>query len=167
MTLINYCKYINTIQLEYILNLLPKQYQKLNVNIYLLSDKKQIYRYIKHRGIFKIIGKIVFHIPYDINGTCTDYNDIFIFTYQFNMSNTNEYRELAILNCIQTFIHELRHQYQKEYMTDKYKQYVINKRYQRNIKHDDRWEEIDAKIFSSEFMKNNFDKLINIIKKKE
>jgi hypothetical protein len=163
MNIINYCKYINKEQINNVIKLLPLDYRKLNVNIILLSNKWQIFKYINTPDIWIKIKKIILHKPYDISGTC-DNNYIFVCTYQFDMRYDSEYRELSILQCIQTLIHEIRHQYQKEYMLDEYKKYTINKEYQNNTEHDDRWEEKDAYKFASDFMNANYEKIMNIIK---
>jgi len=163
MNINNYCKYIDTERINNIITLLPSEYKKLNVNIILLSNKWQIFKYINMPNIWTKIKKIIFHKPYDILGTC-DNDYIFVCTYQFDMKYKNKDRDLSILQCIQTLIHEIRHQYQKEYMPNEYKKYTINKEYQQNTEHDDRWEEKDAYNFASNFMNDNYEKLINIIK---
>lgn len=132
----------------------------MNINIILLSNKYQIIKYLYIEYLWTKLSLIFFN---QLNGTsCDESNYIFILAYNFGINN-DEYKEINKLHCIQTIMHEIRHQFQRIYMPDKYRKYALNKQYRKQVAHKNRWEEIDARNFSSNFMNENYKQIIKLI----
>lgn len=159
MKILNYSNDFTYSEIEQLISLLPKCFQNLNIEIIFPKNKWHCLKWIYLREYFKNIKGIY---KSTIGGSsCIHYPKVFI--YSFNYDLYGEYGEIGKLRCVQTFYHEIRHQWQRENDKTMFDKYNLNKEYKRNIPYEEQWHEIDAKKFSSAIMNGNIKKIKSIL----
>jgi len=139
--IINKSKDLTTNQIEKIINILPCEYQNLNIELIFPKSKFQCLSYIHLKNYYEnIIGIFTGWIR---GSSCEYYNKCFVYTFNFDL--TGEYRGIQKLYIIHTIYHEIRHQWQRLYC-------ICNNK------------EIDANNFADDIMNIKYDEITKILK---
>jgi hypothetical protein len=152
INLINYSNKFNNKQIQELVNLLPPEYQNLNIDVIFPKNKLQCLKWINQKHYISLIPNIFLG---KIEGSsCQYYNKCFIYLFNFDITNYS----IEKMYAIKTIFHEIRHQYQRLYISDKYNDKKLNK-----TKYKYKWTEQDAETFSNNIMNKYSDKIIDIV----